>query len=139
VYGLTFGEAQTGYVLTTDLSIGVLVVAIVAKLLGTTLTIASGWPGGFIIPLFFMGAAGGQLTHNLFPSANAGVACAAFMVAINVGVTKTVVGSVLVVTEMGGLALLPTTMLAAVVALILTSEVGLIHSQRQRSPLEQAD
>ena len=43
-------------------------------------------------------------------------------------------GSTLVVTEMGGFHLLPTTLLAAVVALLLTSEVGLIHSQRERSP-----
>jgi hypothetical protein len=35
---------------------------------------------------------------------------------------------------MGGIHLLPTTLLAAVIALLLTSEVGLIHSQRERSP-----
>ena len=54
------------------------------------------------------------------------------MSAINVGVTKTPIGSTLVVTEMAGLHLLPTTLLAAVVALLLTSEVTLIHSQRER-------
>jgi len=54
------------------------------------------------------------------------------MVAINVGVTKTPLGSTLVVTEMAGLQLIPMTLIAAVVSLFLTSEVGLIHSQRRR-------
>jgi len=33
---------------------------------------------------------------------------------------------------MAGLALLPTTLLASMVALLLTSQVGLIHTQRER-------
>jgi chloride channel protein, CIC family len=59
--------------------------------------------------------------------------CAALMVAANVGVTKTLLGSTLVVTEMGGLRLLPTTLLAATIAFMLTSPTGLIHSQRERA------
>jgi H+/Cl- antiporter ClcA len=57
---------------------------------------------------------------------------AAFMAAVNVGVTKTPLGSTLVVTEMAGLHVLPTTLIAAVLSLFLTSEVGLIHTQRDR-------
>jgi hypothetical protein len=40
---------------------------------------------------------------------------------------------VLVVTEMAGLNLLPTTLIASVVALVLTSNVALIDSQRRRT------
>jgi H+/Cl- antiporter ClcA len=138
-YALTFGEAQTGHVLLVGggISSGVLAVAIVAKMLGTSVTVASGFPGGFIIPLFFMGATLGQLTHHAFASASVGVMCAAFMAAANVGVTKTLLGSTLCVTEMGGFRLLPTTLLAATVALMLTSTVGLIHSQRERAPMDE--
>jgi H+/Cl- antiporter ClcA len=133
-YALTFGEVQTGHVLTTRLGASVLAVAVVAKLLGTSLTVSSGWPGGFIIPLFFIGATLGVLTHHMFAAAPVGVLCAALMVAANVGVTKTLLGSTLIVTEMGGLHLLPTTLIAATIAFMLTSEVGLIHTQRERSP-----
>ena len=132
-YALTFGEVQTGHVLGTRLGVSVLAVAAVAKLLGTSLTVSSGWPGGFIIPLFFIGATVGELTHHVFAAAPVGVVCAALMVAANVGVTKTLIGSTLIVTEMGGIHLLPTTLIAATIAFILTSEVGLIHSQRERS------
>jgi len=135
-YALTFGEAQTAEVLVTRISIGVLVVAFIAKMLATSLTVSSGWPGGFIIPLFFMGATMGQITHHAFGDARVGVVCAALMVAANVGVTKTLLGSTLVVTEMGGLRLLPTTLLAATIAFMLTSRTGLIHSQRERAAVD---
>jgi hypothetical protein len=81
-----------------------------------------------------MGATLGRLAHTeLLPHVSAAVLCAALMAAINVGVTKTPVGSTLVVAEMAGMRLLPTTLLASLVALMLTSEVGLIETQRERS------
>jgi len=135
-YALTFGEQQTQFVLQHKLAASALVVALLAKLLGSSVTVASGWPGGFIIPLFFMGATLGELTHHGFVDARSGVVVAAFMVAANVGVTKTLLGSTLVVTEMGGIRLLPTTLLAAIVAMLLTSSVGLIESQRERTPMD---
>ena len=107
----------------------VLVVAVVAKLLGTSVTVSSGWPGGFIIPLFFMGATLGQLTHHGSRDAQRRDRRAPRSWSpTNVGVTKTLLGSTLVVTEMGGMRLLPTTLLAALVAMMLTSSVGLIES-----------
>jgi H+/Cl- antiporter ClcA len=135
-YALTFGEQQTGRVLQGRLVASVLVVAVIAKLLGTSVSVSSGWPGGFIIPLFFLGATLGELTHHAFGDARTGIVVAAFMAAANVGVTKTLLGSTLVVTEMGGIRLLPTTLLAALVALLLTSSIGLIESQRERTPMD---
>jgi H+/Cl- antiporter ClcA len=131
-YALTFGEAQIDPLIARRALVSVFVVAAGAKLLGTSITLSSGWRGGFIIPLFFMGVALGRLGHLEFHSTNEVVLMTAMMAAINVGVTKTPLGSTLVVTEMAGLALAPSTLVAAVVSLFLTSEVGLIHSQRRR-------
>jgi H+/Cl- antiporter ClcA len=132
-YALTFGEDQLGHLTTTDLALRTLALAAVAKLLGSSVTLSSGWKGGFIIPLFFMGACLGQAGHIVFPSTNEAVLMAALMAACNVGVTKTPLGSVLVVSEMGGVQLLPTTLIASVIALVLTSNVSLIESQRRRT------
>lgn len=132
-YALTFGEAQIGHVTTTDLAVRTLLLAALAKLLASSVTLSSGWKGGFIIPLFFMGACLAEVGHHWLPHTNEAVLLAALMVACNVGVTKTPLGSVLVVTEMAGLQLLPTTLIASVVALVLTSNVGLIDSQRRRA------
>lgn len=97
-------------------------------------TIAGRWKGGFIIPLFFMGFAGGQLLHLAFPSSNATVLMAGLAVGLCVGVTKTPLGSTLAVTQMAGLTLLPMTLIAAVLALVLTSSTVMIETQRERTP-----
>jgi H+/Cl- antiporter ClcA len=131
-YALTFGEAQVDPLLVRRALIATFAIAAAAKLAGTAVTLASGWRGGFIIPLFFIGVALGRLGHVVFPGTHEVVLMAALMAAINVGVTKTPIGSTLVVSEMAGLRLFPTTLLASIVALLLTSPVALIDSQRER-------
>lgn len=131
-YALTFGEAQINGLLVTKAATGALAVAVLAKLCGTTVTLSSGWRGGFIIPLFFIGVALGRLGHVLVPGTNEVVLMAALMAAANCGVTKTPLGSTLVVAEMAGLRLVPPVLIASMVALFLTSQVGLIHTQRER-------
>jgi H+/Cl- antiporter ClcA len=135
-YTLTFGEEQLTVVLNGRLTMAALAVALAAKLLGTTITLSTGWKGGFIIPLFFMGAVGGQMLHHEFPGANESLLMAGLMVALCVGVTKTPVGTTLVVTEMAGLALLPVTIIAAVVALLATTPLAMIDTQRSRADPE---
>jgi len=135
----TFGEAQLGGLLTTKLAAGALAVAVLAKLAGTSVTLGSGWKGGFIIPLFFIGAALGQLAHQGMPGFSESMLMAAMMAALCTGVTKTPLGSTLVVTEMAGLPLLPVTLIAALVAFMVTKPVGLITSQRPRTELTGAD
>lgn len=135
-YALTFGEAQAEVVIAGRLAAGAVAVAVLAKFCGTLVTLVTGWKGGFIIPLFFMGAGLGQLLHAAAPSANSAVVMAAFMVALCAGVTKTPLGSTLVVSEMGGLGLLPTTIIAALISMLLTRHTVLISSQRERATEE---
>jgi H+/Cl- antiporter ClcA len=130
-YALTFGEGQINTVLATKLSVGALLLAALCKFVASSTMVSSGWRGGFIIPLFFLGVTLGMVASRELHT-DLVVTVAALMVACNVGVTKTPFGSTLVVTGMAGVALLPTTLLAAVVALVLTSRVGLIHTQRER-------
>lgn len=128
---LTFGEMQVSGL--PELGVAALAAALVAKLVASAACASTGWRGGFIIPLFFCGAAAGLLLHHALPGLDVTMLMAACMVAANTGVTKTPLGSTLIVTEMAGLHLLPTTTLAAVVAVVLTSEVHLIASQRART------
>lgn len=132
-YVLTNGEEQINEVLAAKLTVAALLVAIAAKLAGTIVTMVAGWKGGFIIPLFFLGAASGELLHALVPSTNESVIAVCLMVSFCVGVTKTPLGSTMVVTEMAGIALLPTTIVAAVVTLFLSERVHVIETQRDRS------
>ncbi len=132
-YSLTFGEGQINEILHKHgATVAFFALAALAKLAGTSVTLSAEWRGGFIIPLFFMGACLARAFHGLVPDTNEAVLIAAFMAASNTGVTKTPLGSTLVVSEMAGFQLLPTTLIAAVVAFVLTGEVGLIHTQRER-------
>jgi H+/Cl- antiporter ClcA len=134
-FALTYGEAQLGGLLTTKLAVGALVVAVLAKLAGTSVTLGSGWKGGFIIPLFFIGAALGQLLHHALPGVSESLLMATMMAALCTGVTKTPLGSTLVVTEMAGLPLLPATLIAALIAFGVTKPFAMIDSQRPRTEL----
>jgi H+/Cl- antiporter ClcA len=132
-YSLTFGEAQLGEIIDKHGgTVAFFALAALAKFAGTSVTLSSEWRGGFIIPLFFMGACLARAFHGLVPGTEEAVMIAAFMAATNTGVTKTPLGSTLVVSEMAGFQVLPTTLLAVIVSFALTSEVGLIHSQRER-------
>ena len=138
-FALTFGEGQINEILDHHGgTVAFFALAALAKLLGTSVTLASEWRGGFIIPLFFMGACLGRAFHVVAPGTNEAVMVAAFMASANAGVTKTPLGSTLVVSEMAGFRLLPTTLIATVVAYVLTSEVGLIHTQRERDIVGEA-
>lgn len=132
---LTFGEGQIARLAAPGITVAALLAALATKLLASTVCLSTGWKGGFIIPLFFMGAAAGLALHLALPGVDPTMLMAACMVAANVGVTKTPLGSTLVVTEMAGIHLLPTTTLAAVVAMLLTSEVHLIATQRTRTEI----
>jgi H+/Cl- antiporter ClcA len=132
-YSLTFGEAQLGSVISRHSgTVAFFALAALAKLAGTSVTLSAEWRGGFIIPLFFMGAALARAFHGLVPGTNEAVMIAALMAAANTGVTKTPIGSALVVSGMAGMRVLPTTLIATITALALTGNVGLIHTQRER-------
>lgn len=131
-YALTNGEVQIEDLTTAKVAALTLLGAAAMKLVASAVTVVTGWKGGFIIPLFFIGFCLARAAAPYLPASDEWILAAALMTACNVGVTKTPIGSTLVVTEMAGMAVLPSTLLAAVVSLTLTSGVGLIDSQRQR-------
>jgi H+/Cl- antiporter ClcA len=131
-YALTNGEVHIEHLTKVQTAAATLLGAAAIKLLASAVTLVTGWRGGFIIPLFFIGFCLAQAIGPHLPGADPWMLAAAMMVACNVGVTKTPVGTTLVVTEMAGTALLPATLLAALVSLVLTSSIGLIHTQRRR-------
>jgi H+/Cl- antiporter ClcA len=131
-YALTNGENQITHLATVKLAGTTLLLAAGMKLLASAVTVVTDWKGGFIIPLFFIGFCIARGVAGHLPHSDEWVLAAALMTACNVGVTKTPIGSALVVTEMAGLVVLPSTLIAAIISLLVTSNVGLIHSQRRR-------
>ncbi|HEX7135459.1 MAG TPA: chloride channel protein [Iamia sp.] len=135
-HALTNGELALHDLTTGKLAVGALLLAAGAKLAGAIVAVAGEWRGGFIIPLFFIGACVGSAVFVIAPSANQWVLVTAMMAGCNVGVTKTPLGSALVVSEMAGIRLLPTILVASLVALALTGPLRVIETQRSRHEAE---
>ena len=137
-YALTFSELQLMHLgVLEKVSVATLLLAVVAKLIAVAVSMAGGWKGGFIIPMFFSGYCLGRAGSHFLPGhPNAVILAVCLMVAINVGVTKTPIGSTLVVTEMTGMRLLPPALIAGLLSFYLTSNVYLIESQQRRDGVE---
>jgi H+/Cl- antiporter ClcA len=133
-YALTFSEAQLTHIgALNTIAVSTLLLAALGHLISAPVTMAGQWKGGFIIPLFFIGYCVGRAGGIQFGHGQDYVLWAtACMVACNVGVTKTPLGSTLVVAEMVGMRIIPTLLIAAIVSLFLTSGANLLHSQRRR-------
>lgn len=131
---LTFGEAQLATLTTTAAVTAPLLVLIGAgHLLSAAVPLAARWRGGIIIPMFLVGYCLGRAAtvasgHGAGPLTFA----VCMMVACNVGMTKTPLGSTLVVAQSTGVIQLPAMLLAALVCLSLTTRVRFIGGQRHR-------
>lgn len=84
------GESATSDLITQAAEIGVLMLIVLglAKLLATSLLLATGWKGGYIFPLMFAGVALGMAVNLLFPAIPVAVTVAATMAGALVAALK---------------------------------------------------
>ena len=137
---LFFSETQIQTVIETGASLGVgLLLAIaVAKMFAISFTLHSGFLGGFIFPLFFIGANAGYAVSLLVPQVHPTVGMVCLMAAINVAVTKTPVSTSIILSVLSGTAMLPVIAIASFVSFVLTSQITMIKTQRCRD-LQEVD
>ncbi|HET8656912.1 MAG TPA: chloride channel protein [Longimicrobiaceae bacterium] len=116
------------------IAIALLVLFAFLKMVAVGMTLHSGFRGGFIFPLFLIGAALGMAvsigTHGLF---SAPVAMLCTMAAVNVAVTKTPISSAVILTTVSGTSMLPVIGAACLASFVLTTRVSLIETQRSRA------
>lgn len=112
---------------------GGLVVLALAKMLAIACTLHSGFRGGFIFPLFFIGAALGAAVVLATGGAVApAVALLCTMAAINVAVTKTPISTTVILATLSGTALMPVLAVSSLVAFVATTRLSMINTQRAR-------
>lgn len=134
-YALTFGEDQLGELSGKPTAgIHLLVLTAFLHLVSAAVCVAGRWRGGIIIPMFLVGYCLGRTGAVVAGLPHDSVVLAmSMMVACNVGMTKTPLGSALVVSQMTGIRLLPPLLAAALVSLCLTPRVGFVGGQRSRT------
>lgn len=110
-------------------TISILVAIMIVKIFSMALTVTSGWRGGFIIPLFFIGASLGLIIFHIFPGQNMGLAVVCCMAAVNACVTRTPISTIILVATMTGFSHFIPILFASLTGFFLAPKSPLIAAQ----------
>ena len=131
---LFFGEAEIHTLIKTGSVLGIemLLAIAVAKMLAVSCTLHAGFRGGFIFPLFYIGAAVGLAISLGFPQIHPTISMICMMAAVNVAITKTPISSTIILSVLSDTAMVPVIAIASLVSFLLTMQLALIPTQRSR-------
>ncbi|MEM9541195.1 MAG: chloride channel protein [Cyanobacteria bacterium P01_E01_bin.42] len=133
---LFFSEQQIEtQLLAQSVSLGTLTLLgiCLAKMLAICFTIHGGFRGGFIFPLFFTGASLGLAIASGIPAIHPTIAALCCMAAINVAITKTPISTAIILSVLSDTTILPIVAIASFTSFLLTSNIGLLKTQRSRT------
>jgi len=130
---LFFSEDQIHDVIESGASLGVAMLLAIsfAKMFAISITLHSGFLGGFIFPLFFIGANVG-LAVSMALGFHPTLAMVCLMAAVNVAVTKTPVSTSIILSVLSGTTMLPVIVIASFTSFLLTNSISMIRTQRSR-------
>lgn len=110
-----------------------LIIIVFVKIFSMAITVTSGWRGGFIVPIFFIGAALGMIMYKMAPSyQNLGLAVVCCMAAVNACVTRTLLSSVLLVATLTGYILIIPILFAGLTGFFLAPKSPMIAAEMDR-------
>ncbi|ESA36381.1 cl- channel voltage-gated family protein [Leptolyngbya sp. Heron Island J] len=133
---LFFSEQQIEtQLLAQSASLGVMTLLgiCLTKMIAICFTIHGGFRGGFIFPLFFTGASLGLAIAFGIPTIHPTIAVLCCMAAINVAITKTPISTTIILTVLSDTTILPVVAIASFTSFLLTSNIGLLKTQRARA------
>jgi H+/Cl- antiporter ClcA len=124
-----FGHHEINELLSMDLSLNMLVAILFFKIVAIAITVTSGWRGGFIIPLFFVGVSLGLILYVLFPSINPTLAIISCMAAINACVTRTPMSTTILLATLTGFGYFIPILFASLTGYFLAPRIPFISAQ----------
>ncbi|EPR68181.1 chloride channel protein [Cyclobacterium qasimii] len=127
-----FGHHEINELLSGNFSITLLFSILVFKIIAISISVTSGWRGGFIIPLFFVGATLGLIIHQLFPTINLTLAIVSCMAAINACVTRTPMSTTILLATLTGFGHLTPIFFASLTGYFLAPRIPFIGSQMEK-------
>ena len=128
-----FGHHKINDLLLADLSLEFLGAILLFKIIAIAVTVTSGWRGGFIIPLFFVGATLGLIIHQVFPGTNLPLAMVTSMAAINACVTRTPISTTILLATLTGFTYFIPILFASLTGYFLAPRIPFISSQMEES------
>lgn len=126
-----FGHHEINELLGKELPITLMFGILVFKIIAIAITVTSGWRGGFIIPLFFVGATLGLIIHHFLPSTNLTLAIISCMAAINACATRTPMSTTILLATLTGFSYLIPILFASLTGYFLAPRIPFIGSQLQ--------
>lgn len=127
-----FGHHEINDLLLGNFPLTLLFAILVFKILAISITVTSGWRGGFIIPLFFVGATLGLIIHQLFPTINVTLAIVSCMAAINACVTRTPMSTTILLATLTGFGHFIPILFASLTGYFLAPRIPFIGSQMEK-------
>lgn len=127
-----FGHHEINELLISDFSLIMLLAILAFKIIAISITVTSGWRGGFIIPLFFVGAIIGLVLHQLFPTINLTLAIVSCMAAINACVTRTPMSTTILLATLTGFGHFVPILFASLTGYFLAPRIPFISSQMEK-------
>ena len=127
-----FGHHEINELLSGSFSITLLLAIVIFKIIAISITVTSGWRGGFIIPLFFVGATLGLIIHQLFPTINLTLAIVSCMAAINACVTRTPMSTTILLATLTGFGHFIPILFASLTGYFLAPRIPFIGSQMNK-------
>ncbi|WP_207509900.1 chloride channel protein [Telluribacter humicola] len=124
-----FSHDELNVLLEEPFSLTYLVILLIAKILAIVFTVTSGWRGGFIIPLFFVGATVGLIINAAFPGQNLPLILVSCMAAINACVTRTPISTTVLLSTLTGFHYFIPIMFASLTGFFLAPKTPLINAQ----------
>lgn len=124
-----FGHHEINQLLDSSASLSILLGILVFKILAIAITVTSGWRGGFIIPLFFVGTTLGLIINHIFPDTNATLAIISCMAAINACVTRTPMSTTILLATLTGFSYFIPILFASLTGYFLAPRIPFIGSQ----------
>ncbi len=132
-----FGHHEINELLVGNLPIKLLLALLVFKIIAISITVTSGWRGGFIIPLFFVGATLGLIIHHVFPSINQTLAIVSCMAAINACVTRTPMSTTILLATLTGFTYFIPILFASLTGYFFAPRIPFISSQLKKEETTQ--
>ncbi len=135
---LFFGEEQIQTILDQGTQMGLksLLVLLLIKILTISLSVYSGFRGGFIFPVFFIGITLGTIIAILFPAIPPTLALICSTAALAAALIKTPVSMIIIVSVISGQSIIPFITVSVFTSLLLTIPVGMITTQKPRPKIE---
>lgn len=128
-----FSHEELNVVIGTRFTAFSLLILAGAKMIAISITVAGGWRGGFIIPLFFTGTCIGKAIAVLIPGLQPALAMICTMAALNAAVTRTPISTTLLLVTLAGVGPLTPILFASLIGFFLAPKIPLIESQLKSS------